>query len=466
MSNLGGKVMSEDTDRDSPAGQVDSVVAGTNISVDSSDPANPVVSTGAKVASVVAGTNVSVDSSDPANPIVSSTASASPTTTKGDMIVRDSTEDVRLPVGTDGQVLTADSAESAGVKWATASGSGTTVVGGRFAPPLAATFPTWVNQQAGTVTDDDYEGLLLYDDTTDTGGDQFIARVKSMPSGTWTATAHIKPFFVTNQFNGVGMILRDSSTSRNIVVRFFMNGTEYSFGVSNYAGNTFDSHVLLALDVLPTVEWIRVEDDGTNFNFYVSSDGVNFHQAATALRTAWLATPDQIGLFIDPENDNPVGLACSYWDDKDDPASLTTPVALTFSGALVSNTGAQTVDSSIAALTWDTEHYDTGAWHDNVTNPSRLTVPSGVSYVRVCGNMVDTSSVSGQFNLVLYKNGSDTFPGACTMECETAGGDGVSLVSPVIPVVPGDYFELYAFATSSRTTDADVRTNFSIEKVG
>lgn len=49
---------------------------------------------------------------------------SSPTTTKGDLIVRSSSADDRLPVGTNGQVLTADSAETLGVKWATPSGGG------------------------------------------------------------------------------------------------------------------------------------------------------------------------------------------------------------------------------------------------------------------------------------------------------------------------------------------------------
>lgn len=54
-------------------GGVDSVVAGDNITVDSTDPANPIVAGTAVVESVVAGTNVTVDSTDPANPIVSAT---------------------------------------------------------------------------------------------------------------------------------------------------------------------------------------------------------------------------------------------------------------------------------------------------------------------------------------------------------------------------------------------------------
>ncbi|MCW1908617.1 MAG: hypothetical protein KIH63_004720 [Candidatus Saccharibacteria bacterium] len=45
----------------------------------------------------------------------------SPLTTKGDIVVRDGTNNIRLAVGTNGQSLTADSAQSAGVKWATNS---------------------------------------------------------------------------------------------------------------------------------------------------------------------------------------------------------------------------------------------------------------------------------------------------------------------------------------------------------
>jgi hypothetical protein len=45
----------------------------------------------------------------------------SPVTTKGDVIARSSSSNIRVAVGSDGQVLTADSASTGGIKWATAS---------------------------------------------------------------------------------------------------------------------------------------------------------------------------------------------------------------------------------------------------------------------------------------------------------------------------------------------------------
>lgn len=48
---------------------------------------------------------------------VTSWITLSPTTTKGDLIVRGASANARLPVGTNGQVLIADSAEATGVKW-------------------------------------------------------------------------------------------------------------------------------------------------------------------------------------------------------------------------------------------------------------------------------------------------------------------------------------------------------------
>ncbi|WP_231839286.1 tail fiber domain-containing protein [Bdellovibrio bacteriovorus] len=65
----------------------------------------------------------------------------SPLTTKGDVLANDGTNDVRLPAGTNGQVLTADSAQASGLRWATPTvGTVTSVTG--TAPVQVATGTT------------------------------------------------------------------------------------------------------------------------------------------------------------------------------------------------------------------------------------------------------------------------------------------------------------------------------------
>lgn len=108
---------------------------------------------------------------------------ASPLTTKGD-VWGYSTTNARVPVGTDGQVLTADSTQTLGVKWATAS-SGVTTWTGRKAP----------NTSGSAINSIAYNGSNLYI-AAGQGGSLY-----SSPDGiTWTSRTS---GFGTNPINTV-----------------------------------------------------------------------------------------------------------------------------------------------------------------------------------------------------------------------------------------------------------------------
>lgn len=70
-----------------------------------------------------------------------------PTTTKGDLIVNDGTDNIRLAVGTNAYVLTADSTTASGVKWA-AVAAGTTV--SDDTSTNATYYPTFSTATSGT----------------------------------------------------------------------------------------------------------------------------------------------------------------------------------------------------------------------------------------------------------------------------------------------------------------------------
>lgn len=83
--------------------------------------------------------------------------SASPLTTKGDVYTF-STVDARLGVGTNGQVLTADSAETTGLKWSNPAGGGDALT----ASPLSQFASTTSAQLAGVMSDETGTDKLVF----------------------------------------------------------------------------------------------------------------------------------------------------------------------------------------------------------------------------------------------------------------------------------------------------------------
>lgn len=129
----------------------------------------------------------------------------------------------------------------------------------------------------------------------------------------------------------------------------------------------------------------------------------------------------------------------------------------------------RTADLSIAnnanlAVTWQAADFDTSAFW-NAGAPTRLTVPSGVTKVKLSGGVRWVSNTTGSRLITLFKNGASV-AGRFSQQSLTGVID-QSGVSADIPVVAGDYFEMIVFQSSGgalNITASDV-TWFQIEVV-
>ena len=117
-----------------------SVGSGTVTSVDVSGGATGLTATGGPITSsgtITLGGTLAIASGGTGQSDKTSAFDAlAPTTNKGDLIVNTGSDNVRLPVGIDTQVLVADSTQPYGVRWGTISGAGTVTSVGLSAPPF------------------------------------------------------------------------------------------------------------------------------------------------------------------------------------------------------------------------------------------------------------------------------------------------------------------------------------------
>lgn len=251
---------------------------------------------------------------------------SSPLTTKGDVYGYDSA-DARIPVGTDGDVLTADSAQTLGLKWATPGGGG----GGAL-----AAHPNPLDAYAidGTYGDD-FTGASLSGiwtrrnytavETFQLGQAATWMRIpqagravgdgyfQTAPAGDWTFAMSFIPRFFSNGGVGWGIAVIDSSgTGVAIIANYsapvatlLIPITTYtSYGGSYYEVGTGASGspnlgvqaVVWSLNDRKV--WMYLRKSSTSYYAATSFDGEIWSPEGGPI--TWAGTVDRVGMMDPP----------------------------------------------------------------------------------------------------------------------------------------------------------------------
>jgi len=146
--------------------------------------------------------------------------------------------------------------------------------------------------------------------------------------------------------------------------------------------------------------------------------------------------------------------------------TVTVPGVPAFRGALVTKSADQTGINATGAgviVPWTTETggYDTDTIHDNTTNNDRLTVPSGVTKVRIGWGVLFQNVASTSYVYIdVQKNGTSAFTGFVTAMADTSSAfPRIGVWSPVLNVSSGDYFRL--LLVSETDTSIDIFATYS-----
>ena len=137
-------------------------------------------------------------------------------------------------------------------------------------------------------------------------------------------------------------------------------------------------------------------------------------------------------------------------------SDYTQAAASSFVGVSLVKSAVQAVaNATDTAITWNTEDYDTNAFHDPTTNTDRITIPAGKGgYYLIEARVSFAANATGIRSVTVKKNGTTVVVGA-DLNNQGSSASAVLIQSRVISAAVADYFHLNAYQTSGGSLNTD-----------
>lgn len=244
---------------------------------------------GGGVQSVVAGSGISVDNTDPDNPIVSASGIGAAVGARIDD--------------------PADTLWSGGlgydVEFATDDNSGTLPTGW-----------SWFNQGTATYVQQFGAGILSHPGVGSGDDLKGIGRNLSGWPSTWTATAKVIGSGFGAPVATYGLFLRETATGKIVLIGQQGGSGNEQAVVTRWNSSTSFNSSATAASALSSMNYFRIrKNSATSYDFYASADGVGWGPILLANNvTTFLAgTIDQIGVIAHRQSGAGLAVACHWF---------------------------------------------------------------------------------------------------------------------------------------------------------
>ena len=137
----------------------------------------------------------------------------------------------------------------------------------------------------------------------------------------------------------------------------------------------------------------------------------------------------------------------------------------TFVGCSLTKTANQSTSNvTLTTISWDSENFDTDGFHDNVTNNSRITIPSGKA-----GKYLFTSIINWNNNATGYREVRFTKNGTAQSYANIAAtptGEAGTVITQILNLAVADYVEIKAEQSSGGALDVKSYSIFQCQYLG